>query len=419
MAIYRCYICNTFEYDSSKGDSKTGIKPGTEPEDFYEDWKCPICQADKTHLKVIDDKTSTQSKEKQTEVKKNLSYFRKSAQEKLRGLCSVNKVCDGNPDRLCMGLKYGEPIGFGGAGQGLTFDANFNALKKLKLIMRIVKKHKEPYYESYLFSKRLKMPVIVSSVSGVTISMNDAIPEQEFQENMLRGAESFGTIGLSGNTVDFPDHPGISVIKDMGGHGIPIFKPQKQDRLIELFGEAEGCNAVAVGVDLDGCGSKNWELRGKPVYRKSPEELKQLVDSTKLPVIFKGIMSLEDAEAAVSAGAKAIDVSNHGGRVMDCGQGVAEVLPEIARRFKGKVIIIADGAVRSGYDVLKLLALGADLVGVGRPMARMALSSKDAVRQYLEFIEKDLRAGMLMTGCDSLQDISERILAKPLERVKR
>jgi hypothetical protein len=252
---------------------------------------------------------------------------------------------------------------------------------------------------------------MVTSISGVGISMNNVIPEDVFQRGMVEGARLAGTIGLSGNTVDHPEHPGVEVIKELGGFGIPIFKPQTQERLFEFIRHAELAGCPAVGVDLDGCGSTNWALRGKPVYRKGEKELKELVDSTELPFIFKGIMSLEDAGKVVDSGAKALDVSNHGGRVLDFGQGVAEVLPKIADTFGDRITIMADGAIRTGFDVLKVLALGADVALIGRPLARMTLAGgAEAVKQYLLYVKGDLRRGMIMTGCDNLKEVTNDIL---------
>ena len=155
----------------------------------------------------------------------------------------------------------------------------------------------------------------------------------------------------------------------------------------------------------------NWALRGKPVFRKSSQKLTELVQSTSKPVFFKGIMNLEDAEAVARSGAVAMVVSNHGGRVLDYGQGVGEVLPEISKRFRDQITIIADGAVRTGFDVLKVLALGADFVSIGRPMARMALGGGAvAIDQYLQYVQKELRGAMLMTGCDNLKEVTHKIL---------
>jgi isopentenyl diphosphate isomerase/L-lactate dehydrogenase-like FMN-dependent dehydrogenase len=127
---------------------------------------------------------------------------------------------------------------------------------------------------------------------------------------------------------------------------------------------------------------------------------------------------VEDALAAVEAGADVIGISNHGGRVMDSGRGVADVLPEIVKAIREadggeKVVITADGGVRTGFDVIKMLALGADFILVGRPLAREAVSSGvEGVKRILEYIKTDLRVAMIMTSCNTLEDINENILVK-------
>ncbi|MGP8024885.1 MAG: alpha-hydroxy-acid oxidizing protein [Methanobacterium sp.] len=156
-----------------------------------------------------------------------------------------------------------------------------------------------------------------------------------------------------------------------------------------------------------------WAESENQLYRKSEKELQELVDCTEKPVIFKGIMSVEDAVNVVDSGASACYVSNHGGRVLDCGQGVAEVLPDIAKEVSGKILIMADGAVRTGFDVLKVLALGADVVLMGRPLAMMSVVGGDvAVKMYLEYVKQDIIRAMTLTGCDNLNDASMNILAR-------
>ncbi len=418
---YICNHCNTFVLDTEKGDDKAQIEAGKTPNDLPDDWRCPVCGMQKKYLEKIDD-DRFYSKKKLYEMflmkdddrdEKSLQDHRDISRKMLAGICSVNKVCDGDPERMCMGQKYGKPIGLGGAGQGRTFYNNHRALARYRFRTRVIKEHKEPSLNTDFLGKEITMPVLVSSVSGVKISMNDAMDEKDFQRGMIEGAILAGTLGMSGNTVDRPEHPGVDVIKDNKGTGIPVFKPQSQDKLLKLFRRAEEAGAHAIGVDLDGYGSTNWALRGRPVYRKSEKDLLELVDSTDKPVIFKGIMSVEDASKAVDSGAKAIDVSNHGGRVIDYGQGVAEVLPDIAKIFKGKITIMADGAVRTGFDVLKLIALGADVALIGRPMARMSIAGgAQAVGQYLDYVKDDLRRAMLMTGCDTIKDINKDILVK-------
>jgi isopentenyl diphosphate isomerase/L-lactate dehydrogenase-like FMN-dependent dehydrogenase len=102
----------------------------------------------------------------------------------------------------------------------------------------------------------------------------------------------------------------------------------------------------------------------------------------------------------VEAGIDGIVVSNHGGRVLDHTPGTAEVLPRIAASVKGRVAIIADGGVRTGVDMLKMLALGADCVMIGRPYIVAAVGGgAEGVRAYTAMYRDQLEQAMIMTGC--------------------
>jgi isopentenyl diphosphate isomerase/L-lactate dehydrogenase-like FMN-dependent dehydrogenase len=168
-----------------------------------------------------------------------------------------------------------------------------------------------------------------------------------------------------------------------------------------------------VGIDVDGCGSYNMNKHNQKVFRKTPAEIRELVRGTRLPVIVKGIMCAEDALAAAEAGAAAVVVSNHGGRVLDHTPGTAHVLPGIRAAFgRGGVMLLADGGVRTGYDVLKMIALGADAVLVGRDLIRAAVGGGSAgVRLQMEHLRKSLASAMVMTGCPALADISAGVIA--------
>jgi len=132
-------------------------------------------------------------------------------------------------------------------------------------------------------------------------------------------------------------------------------------------------------------------------------------------------MSIDDALCALEARADVISVSNHGGRVLDSGPGVADVLPGIVQEVREnnntrRVVITADGGLRTGFDVIKMLALGADYVLLGRPLAREAVSNGvEGVKRVLEYIQTDIRVAMLMTSCNTLQDIKETILIRDIE----
>jgi isopentenyl diphosphate isomerase/L-lactate dehydrogenase-like FMN-dependent dehydrogenase len=343
----------------------------------------------------------------------DLNEVRTNAREKLRGTCAVYKVCDGDPDRICQGLKYGNVPGMGGAGSGMSFRNNFLALQAIKLRMRVVGPPIDPDTSFDLFGHHLAFPIIGASTSGMRTSLKGAITEEELCEATVFGCKEAGTISGRGDGVDTIEHnPGLATIKAAGGWGIQVYKPVEQGLLLDRIQEAEEAGVVMVGVDIDGHGSLNMAKIGYPVYRKTPEELKEVVRSTSLPVLFKGVMAPEDAQAVLDSGAAAIGVSNHGGRVLDHTPGVAEVLPEIVDLVGGKMLVIADGAVRSGYDALKLLGLGADLVMVGRPLIRGAVGGKaEGVRLQMEFQRNTLKAAMRMTDCPEISSIGPHIFA--------
>lgn len=413
---YICTYCNVFVYDEEKGDTNALLEPGTKVENITEKWRCPVCGMPKTFLKPVSDDVfalkivAYQGEDEETS---DLNHYRSIARGMLTGTCGVYSICDGQRDRICTGQKFGAPIGMGGAGQARTFETNYNALQEYRLKMRVVKAHHEPEMSINIFGKEIVAPVMGASLSGVKLSLNDAIPEQSFYRGLLNGARTFGSVGLVGNTPTAPEDLGVNTVGENGGWGIPIFKPQSQELLIQLFKLAEEKDVIALGVDLEGAGSTFWTSPEKRVYRKSEKELEELVDCVEKPVIFKGIMGGEDALKVVDSGASACYVSNHGGRVMDGGQGVAEVIPEVADAVSGKIPVMADGTVRTGFDVLKVLALGADVALIGRPLAQMAIAGGEiAVKMYLDYVKDDLRRGMILTGCDNLEEINRDILVK-------
>jgi isopentenyl diphosphate isomerase/L-lactate dehydrogenase-like FMN-dependent dehydrogenase len=343
----------------------------------------------------------------------DLSDAREKARERMKGTCGVYKVCDGNPDRLCQGIKYGKTLGLGGIGKGITFTANSQALDRLHLKSRLISLHREPEMKTSFFGHEVAFPIFCTSMSGVKISMGGAISELEFDRAVVNGCKAAGTIGFVGDGAEtFEDRPGLQALREAGGWGVQIFKPREQSVLLRLIQEAQAAGAIAVGVDLDGAGSVPMALKGQPVFRKSIDELKELVGSTSLPFILKGITSEEDAAAALQTGCKVVAVSNHGGRTLDSMLGIADVLPRLVPILKGKVVITADGGVRTGFDVLKMLALGADFVMVGREFIRAAIGGgAEGVTAEAAFLSQDLRKAMIMTGCNSLSEINSEVFA--------
>lgn len=134
-----------------------------------------------------------------------------------------------------------------------------------------------------------------------------------------------------------------------------------------------------------------------------------------VPVIVKGISCAQDATLALEHGADILWVSNHGGRVLDSGMASLDVLPEIRAAAGKKTTIIFDGGIRTGSDVLKALALGADIVASGRPVVYgLAADGAVGVERVFELFAEEFRAAMAMCGITRLDQIGPDILrARP------
>jgi 4-hydroxymandelate oxidase len=337
----------------------------------------------------------------------NYNEVLKSAKSNLNGKCRVCSVCNG---KVCSG----EVPGMGGKGTGEAFTINIEALRKYKLNMRVIHNCKDPDTSIELFGKKMKIPVFAAPVSGTTLNMGGKFTEQEYISWVIEGCLKGGIYPMVGDTaVDSFLVTNLEELKAAGGEGVAIIKPWKNADVINKIRLAEESGAYAVGMDIDAAGLITLALHGKPVGPKTVEEIKEIAQSTKLPFILKGIMTPDEAELAVEAGVDAIVVSNHGGRVLDQTPGVADVLPEIAAKVKGKVTILADGGVRSGVDVLKMIALGADAVLIGRPFVSASFGGEsEGVKTYVDTIADDLKSAMILTGCNSISDITSRVLVK-------
>jgi L-lactate dehydrogenase (cytochrome) len=131
----------------------------------------------------------------------------------------------------------------------------------------------------------------------------------------------------------------------------------------------------------------------------------------KGPLIIKGILDPDDAREAAAIGADGIVVSNHGGRQLDGVLSSAAALPAIADAVKGQLTVLADSGVRSGLDVVRMLALGADGVLLGRAwLYALAARGEAGVTQLLTLIEREMRVAMALTGVRSIAEIDRGIL---------
>ena len=123
-------------------------------------------------------------------------------------------------------------------------------------------------------------------------------------------------------------------------------------------------------------------------------------------------MDIEDALKCAEAEIDGIVVSNHGGRVLDHTPGTAEVLPGIRDAVGNRMTIFVDGGIRTGFDVLKMLALGADAVLLGRPITQAGAGGAEGIAFLLKYLQAELEAAMIMTGVQDLSKITRDIIYK-------
>ncbi|KXV26171.1 FMN-dependent L-lactate dehydrogenase LldD [Gluconobacter japonicus] len=143
------------------------------------------------------------------------------------------------------------------------------------------------------------------------------------------------------------------------------------------------------------------------------KDLEWIRDYWDGPMIIKGILDPEDAKDAVRFGADGIVVSNHGGRQLDGVLSSARALPPIAEAVRGELKILADSGVRSGLDIARMVAMGADAVLLGRAFVyALAAGGQKGVENLLDIMEKELRVAMTLTGASSISDLTSESLAR-------
>lgn len=329
-----------------------------------------------------------------------------SAREKFKKICYVCKNCDGT------NCASGVP-GMGGAGTGESFRRNSEALKKYRVITRLIYEAAEPDTATEIFGRKISLPVMAAPITGSVTNLGGAIDELDYNIAVVKGCKKAGTIAFVGDGAT-PDKykTGLQAIEEEDGWGIPIFKPRMDNKeIIMRIKAAEKAGAIAAGIDIDAIVFKTMAMKNQSVGPKSVSELQEIKSAAKLPFILKGIMNPYDAEMAVKAGADAIIVSNHGGRVLDQMPGSMDVLEDIVNAVGGSVRIMVDGGFRDGVDIIKAMGLGAEYILIGRPVAIAAVGmGVDGTAFYMNNIREELRKAMILTGCRSLSDITKDLV---------
>ncbi|ELV09125.1 FMN-dependent L-lactate dehydrogenase LldD [Wohlfahrtiimonas chitiniclastica] len=349
----------------------------------------------------------------------------------------------------------------GGAYAEHTLRRNVEDLSDIELKQRVLNNMEHVSTETELWGEKLALPVILApvgltgmyarrgEVQAAKAAANKGIPftlssvsvcpieevvpaidrpmwfqlyvlkDRGFMKNVLERAKAQGVTTLV-FTVDMPTpgaryrdaHSGMSGpyanvrrigqamvhpkwAWDVGLNG----KPHDLGNISKYFGSAIGLE------DYIGWLTKNFD---PSICWKDLEWIREFWDG---PMIIKGILDPDDARDAVSFGADGIVVSNHGGRQLDGVLSSARALPPIADAVKGDLKILADSGIRTGLDVVRMLALGADSVMIGRAFAyALAANGQAGVENLLDLFQKEMKVAMTLTGANTIADITSDIL---------
>ena len=240
---------------------------------------------------------------------------------------------------------------------------------------------------------KLQTPVVMSSITA---------PIPQIQPDGLvkvaRALKEAGSMMSIGTPIP-------SNLKELVETGVPLIQTLKpisnRSQLMEMISQAEAAGVTWIGIEIDaGYGTK---ILDTPMVRDcvpiSVAELKEVKRRVSRPLLLKGVLSHWDAEKALEIGADIIVVSNHGGHTVDYLPHPLEIMDEIVETIAGKIPIIVDGGFRRGTDVLKGMALGAQAVGIGRPILYgLAADGEEGVKAVIREMTEELKRAMIMTG---------------------
>ena len=262
-----------------------------------------------------------------------------------------------------------------------------------------------PTLDFELYGRKAATPIMTAALSHLDHFMFPGAAEA-----LAKGAAEAGAILWYG----MAEEEEIERLAAYGAPMIEIIKPYADRSLIERkIRHAEQLGLLAVGIDIDhpfaGDGSADV-VNGFPMTALRTSELEEIVRSSSLPVIIKGVLSVQDAERCLGAGAQGLVLSHHNNRISYAMPPMA-LLPEIAEMARGSVPIFVDCEIKTGMDAFKALALGAAGVCIGRPlMTAIKEGGADGVRDYLSKATDELKKAMAYTGCISLNRMDPTVI---------
>ena len=331
----------------------------------------------------------------------NYSECIENARQRIGNYCKACPECNG---RACRNQIPGP----GAKGAGDTAIRNYDKWKEIRLNMDTIVSNRPVDTSISLFGKEFKYPFFAGPVGAVNLHYGDSLDDVAYNDILVSACADAGIAAFTGDGTN----PGVmeaatDAIKNAKGRGIPTVKPWNIDTIRNKMELVRNSGAFAVAMDIDAAGLPFLKNMTPPAGSKSVEELSEIVKAANAPFIVKGIMTVKGALKAKEAGASAIVVSNHGGRVLDQCPATAEVLEEIVKAVDGSMKIFVDGGIRSGADVLKAIALGDDAVIIARPFVTAVYGGEhEGVLAYIDKIGSELKDAMAMCGAASISEIT-------------
>lgn len=331
----------------------------------------------------------------------NYNEIHNAAKDQVGPYCKNCPVCNG---RACANAMPGP----GSKYPGNAAARNFDKWQEICVNMDTLCPNVDPDVSFEFLGRTFTAPIFAAPLGAVDMHYGPKYKDQQYNALLIKAAVDYGVLALTGDGVD----PEIAkcAAKDMakyGGLGIPTIKPWNKEFVFEKLDVLNENGIFAAAMDVDGAGLPFLKAMNPNAGSKSVDEMREIINYAKMPFMIKGIMTAAGAVKAFEAGAKAIVVSNHGGRVQGGVPSTAEVLPSIVEAVKGKLTIFVDGGIRSGVDVFRALALGADAVLIGRPILNMIYGGgEEGFKVYMDKIVGELKSTMTMCGAATLKDIT-------------
>lgn len=319
--------------------------------------------------------------------------------------CKACPVCNG---KACTSQMPGP----GAQGTGTVAIRNYEKWQDICVNMDTICENGKADTSFEIFGRTYKAPIFAAPIGAMKLHYGDKYDDLEYNNILVPACADAGIAAFTGDGVNAAVMRGATeAIRAKDGKGIPTVKPWDVNTLQEKLELIKASGSFAVAMDIDAAGLPFLKNLTPPAGSKTTEELAEIVKVAGVPFILKGIMTVKGALKAKEAGASAIVVSNHGGRVLDQCPATAEVLEEIVQAVGKDMKIFVDGGLRSGVDIFKALALGADAVLIGRPYVTAVYGGgAEGVATYTEKLTTELADTMTMCGAHNLSEISREMV---------